>query len=73
MRMSKSLDGLCTYLQMPLTPGEVPVIGNPFGKLHEAKFDDHDLANYEAFPQLAPDFYLERMVEDDRVQVIPMH
>lgn len=58
---------------MSLTLSEVPVICEPFGKLHEVKFDDHDLANYEAFPQLAPEFYLERILEDDKVQVIPMH
>lgn len=54
----KNLDGLCTYLQMPLTPSEVPIIGEPFGKLHEVKFDDHDLENLEAFPELAPKLYL---------------
>ena len=44
---------------MSLTPEEVPIIGEPFGRLHEVKFDDHDLANFEAFPELAPELYLD--------------
>ena len=42
---------------MLLTPEEVLVIGEPVGKLHEIKFDDHDLASLEAFPKLAPELY----------------
>ena len=69
----KSLDGLRTYLKMPLTPGEVPVIGEPFGRLHEVKFDDHDLANLEAFPEWAPELYLHRIQENDGINIVPMH
>ena len=46
---------------MPLTLGEVPVIGEPFGRLHEVKFDDHDLAYLKAFLELAPELYLDRI------------
>ena len=58
---------------MPLTLCEVPVIVEPFGKIHGVKFNDHDLANLEAFPKLAPEIYLERILEDDGIKVIPMH
>ena len=61
MCTSKNLDSLITYLQMPLTPGEVSIISEPFRRLHEIKFDDHDLASLEAFPELAPELYLERI------------
>ena len=71
-RTPKNLDGLITYLQMSLTPGEVPVIGEPFGRLHEIKFDDHELANLEAFPELAPELYLDRVQEDDGLKIFPM-
>ena len=57
---------------MPLTPGEVPVIGKPFGRLHEVKFDDHDLANLEAFLELAPELYLNRIQEDNGINIFPM-
>ena len=57
----KSLDGLRTYLQIQLTPGKVLVIGEPFGRLHEVKFFDHDLANLEAFTELALELYLDRI------------
>ena len=57
---------------MPLTPGEVPIIGEPFGKLHEVKFDDHDLSNLEAFLELAPELYLERILEYDGINIGPM-
>ena len=57
----KNLDGLITYLRMSLTSGEVLIIGEPFGRLHEIKFDDHDLANLEAFPNLVPELYLEQI------------
>lgn len=59
MHTLKNLDGLITYLQMSLTLGEVPVIGEPFGRLHEINFDDHDLGSLEAFPKLAPELYLD--------------
>ena len=36
------------------------------------KFDDHDLANLEAFPELALELYLERVLEDDVLKVVPM-
>lgn len=57
---------------MPLTPGEVPVIGKPFGRLHEIKFDDHDLANFEAFPELVPKLYLDRVQDKDGIKNVPM-
>ena len=60
------------YVQISLTPGEVPIIGEPFVKLHEVKFDDHDLANLEAFPKLASELYLERVLEDDGIKIVPM-
>ena len=56
---------------MSLTPGEVPIIGEPFGHLHEVKFDDHDLANFEAFPKLAPELYLDTVHGADGVKVVP--
>lgn len=56
---------------MPLTPGEVPIIGELVGKLHEVKFDDHDLENIEAFPELGPVLYLDSIHGDDGVTVIP--
>ena len=73
MHTPKNLDGLITYLQMLLTPGEVPIIGEPFGRLHEVKFDDHDLANFEAFPELAPKLYLNTVHGDDGVKFFPQH
>ena len=72
VRMPKNIDGMHAYLQMPLILGEVPIIGESFGKLHMVKFDDHDLANLEAFPELAPELYLERVLEDDVLKVVPM-
>lgn len=71
MRTSKNLNGLITYLQMPLTPRDVPVIIEPFGRLHEIKFDDHDLACLEAFPELAPELYLETIHTDDGIKMVP--
>lgn len=68
----KNLDGMCAYLQMPLILGEVPIIGESFGKLHTVKFDDHGLVNLEVFPELALELYLERVLEDDVLKVIPM-
>ena len=38
---------MITYLQILLTPGEILGIGEPFGRLHEIKFDDHYSANLE--------------------------
>ena len=52
--MPKKFDGLITYLQTLLTPGEVLVIRDTCRRIHEVKFDDHDLENYEAFPEMAP-------------------
>lgn len=57
---------------MPLIPGKVPIFGESFGKLHTIKFDDHDLANPEAFLEWAPELYLERVLEDDVLKVVPM-
>ena len=56
---------------MSLTPGVVPIIGEPFGCLHEVKFDDHDLANFEAFLELALELYLDTVHGDDGVKVVP--
>ena len=56
---------------MPLTIEEVSVIGKPFERLHEIKFDDHDLTNLEAFPELAPELYLDTVHGADGVKVVP--
>lgn len=73
MHTPKKLDGLVTYLQTHLTLGEFPVPNDPCGKLHEVKFDDHDLANYEAFPKLIPTLYYNTIYVDDGVIVVPRH
>ena len=36
------------------------------------KFDDHDLANFKDFPELAPELYLDRIQEDDGINIFPM-
>ena len=36
------------------------------------KFDDHDLANLEVLPELAPELYLDRIQEDDDINIFPM-
>ena len=56
---------------MSLTLGEVPVLSDPCGKLHEVKFDDHDLVNYEAFPELAPTLYFDTIYVTYGVTVVP--
>ena len=56
---------------MLLTPGEVPVLSDPYGKLHEVKFDDRDLDNYEAFHELIPMIYFDTIYVDDGVIVVP--
>ena len=56
---------------MPLTPGEVPIIGELVGKLHEVKFDDQDLTNFEVFPKLAPALYLDTIHDNNGVIVVP--
>ena len=68
--MPKNLEGMCAYLQMPLISGEVSIIGEAHGKLTSIKFDDQDLAKLEAFPELAPELYVERVLEDDMLWVI---
>ena len=67
--MLKNIEGLCSYMQMPLILGEVLIIGEAYDKLSSINFDDHDL---EAFPKLAPKFYLKRVLEDDVLRVLPM-
>ena len=57
---------------MPLVPEEVPQLGGMFGHLPHIKFDDHDLGNQDAFPSLALELYLERVLEDDLLKVEPM-
>ena len=71
--MPKNLDGLITYLFMPLNPGEAPVIGETFGCLHEVNFVHLDLANFEAFPELAPKLYLDTVHGADGVKFVPQH
>lgn len=56
---------------MLLTPGEVPVIGEPFGRLHEIKFDDHYLAILEAFPELTAELYLQMIKVEDGIKNFP--
>ena len=70
--MPKNLEGMHSYLQMPLILGEVPIISEAHGKLTSIKFDDHDLANLEVFPELAPELYLETILEEDVFQFFPM-
>ena len=72
VRTPKNLKCLHSYMQIPLILGEVPIIGEAYSKLSSIKFDDHDLANLEAFPELAPELYLERVLEDDVLKVVPM-
>ena len=62
---------MVTYFHTPLPPGEVPVLNDPCGRLHEVKFHDHDLENYEAFPKLNPKLYFDTTHTDDGVTVIP--
>ena len=71
MRTPKNLDSLISYLQTPLTPGEVPVLSDPCGRLHEVKFDDHDLENFEAFPELAPELYIDMIYVNYGSQLFP--
>ena len=70
-RTQKNLDGLVTYLQNPLTPGEFPVLSDPCGRLHEVKLDDHDLADSETLPELAPALYFNTIRANDGVTVVP--
>ena len=46
-------------------------MSDPCGKLHEVKFDDHDLANYEAFPELTLTLYFDTIYADNGVTVVP--
>ena len=62
---------MITYLQTPLTPGEVPIIGDPCGRIHEVKFEDHDLADHDAFPELASELYFDTIYEDDGITIVP--
>lgn len=69
---------LCTRdntanLHTPLTPREVPILGDPCGRLHEVKFNDHDLADHDAFSELAPALYFDTIHEDDGITVVPQH
>lgn len=36
-----------------------------FGNIPLVKFDDHDLANEETFPNLVPELYLEQVLYDN--------
>ena len=56
---------------MSLTTEEVPIIGEPFGLLHEIKFYDHDLAIFEALLELTPELYLDIVHGADGVKVFP--
>ena len=55
---------------MLLTLREVPIVSDPYQKLHEVKFDDHDLVKYEAFPELTPTLYFDTSYTDDGVTVV---
>ena len=72
MHVPKNVDVVRAYLQIPLVPTEVPLIGDMFEGLPSLKLDDHDLANLDAFPTLAPELYLERVLYDNVVKVDPM-
>ena len=68
----KNIDVFCSYIQILLVLDEVTIIGDMFGSLPSINFDDHDLANIEAFVELAPELYLERVLYDIVLKVVPM-
>ena len=57
---------------MSLVPDEISIIGDMFGNLPSIKFDDHNHANIEAFLELVPELYLERILRDIVLKVVPI-
>lgn len=57
---------------MSLSPQDVPLLCQMFGKTPQVNFDNYDLSNEATFPELAPENYLERVLYDDVQKVESM-